>query len=42
MRYKKETITSFRILLTPFCPKFSLNPTDDVALSFFYDDMFPH
>jgi len=42
MRYKKETITTFRILLTPFCPKSSQNPTDDVALSFLCDDVFPH
>ena len=42
MRYKKENITTFRIPLTPFCPKFSQNFTDDAALSFLYDDMFPH
>jgi len=34
MKYKKETITTFRILLTPFCPKVSQNPTDNVVLSF--------
>ena len=42
MRYKKKTITTFRIPLTPFCPKSSQNPTDDVVLSFLYDDMFSH
>ena len=38
MRYKKKTITTFRIPLTLFCPKFSQNPTDDMVLSCFYDD----
>ena len=42
MRYKKETITTFRIPLIPFCPKSSQNPTDNAALSFFCDDTFPH
>jgi len=42
MRYKKETITTFRIPLTSFCPKSSQNPTDDMALSFLCDDAFPH
>jgi len=42
MRYKKETITTFRIPLTPFCPKSSQNPTDDAALFFLCDDMFPY
>ena len=42
MRYKKETITTFRIPLTPFYPKISQNPTDDMALSFLCDNAFPH
>jgi len=42
MRYKKETITTFRIPLTFFCPKSSQNPTDDTALFFLYDDVFSH
>ena len=42
MRYKKETITTFRILLTPFCPKSFQNPTDDVVLSFLCDDVFSY
>ena len=42
MRYKKETITTFRIPLTPFCPKSSQNPTNDMALSFLYDDTFSY
>ena len=42
MRYKKETITTFRIPLTPFCPKSSQNPTDDTALFFLCDDAFSH
>jgi len=33
IKYKKKTITTFRIPLTPFCPKFSQNPTDYVFLS---------
>ena len=32
MRYKKKTITTFRIPSTPFCPKSFQNPTDDAAL----------
>jgi len=40
IKYKKKTITTFRILLTPFCSKAFQNPTDDMALSFFYDDTF--
>ena len=39
MRYKKETITTFRIPLTPFSLKSSQNPTDDMALFFLYDDV---
>jgi len=42
IKYKKETITTFRILLTPFYPKASQNPTDDVVLSFLYDDVLPY
>ena len=42
IRYKKETITTFRIPLTPFCPKSSQNPTNDIVLSFLCDDAFPH
>jgi len=42
MRYKKETITTFRILSTLFCPKSSQNPTDDAALFFLCDDVFSH
>jgi len=42
IKYKKETITTFRIPSTSFCPKVSQNPTDDMALSFLYDDAFSH
>jgi len=42
LKYKKGTIAVFGFPLTPFCPKFSQNPTDDVALSFLCDDMFFH
>jgi len=42
MRYKKKTITTFRIPSTPFCPKFFQNPTDDAALFFLCDNMFPY
>ena len=42
IKYKRETITTFRILSPPCCPKASQNPTDDVALSFLCDDVFPH
>ena len=42
IKYKKKTITTFRIPLTLFCPKFSQNPTDDMVLSCFYDDAFPY
>jgi len=42
IRYKKKTITTFRIPLTLFCPKSSQNPTDDAVLSFLCDDAFPH
>jgi len=33
IKYKKETITTFRIPLTSSCPKFSQNPTDYMSLS---------
>ena len=42
IKYKQETITTFRIPLTPFCPKSSQNPTNDVFLFCLYNDMFPH
>jgi len=42
IKYKKETITTFRILLTSFYSKASQNPTDNIALSFLYDDTFSH
>ena len=42
MRYKKETVTTFRILSTLSCPKFSQIPTDNAALSFLCDDTFSH
>jgi len=32
IKYKKETITTFRIPSTYFCPKSFQNPTDDAAL----------
>ena len=42
IKYKKKTITTFRISSTSFCPKAFQNPIDDVALFFFYNDMFPY
>ena len=42
IKYKKETITTFRIPLTLFLPKSSQNPTDDMSLSYLYDDVFSH
>jgi len=42
IKYKKETITTFRIPLTLFCSKISQNPTDNMALFFLYDNAFPH
>jgi len=33
IKYKKETITTFRIPLTFSCSKFSQNPTDYTSLS---------
>ena len=43
IKYKKETITTFRILSIFSCPKFSQNPTDYVFLSYFFpiNDVFP-
>jgi len=34
IKYKRETITTFRIPLTSFCSKASQNSTDDVVLFF--------
>jgi len=42
IKYKKETITTFRIPLTPFYPKASQNPTNNVVLSFLYDNTLSH
>ena len=42
IRYKKETITTFRISSTSFSPKSSQNPTNNVVLSFLCNDTFPH
>jgi len=42
IKYKKKTITTFRIPSTPFCPKSSQNPTNDTSLSCLYDDAFSH
>ena len=42
IKYKRETITTFRIPSTPFCPKASQNPTDDAALFFLCDNAFPY
>ena len=42
IKYKKETITTFRIPMTLFCSKISQNSTDNMALSFLYDDVFPY
>jgi len=42
LKYKKETITTFRIPSTSFCPKTSQNPTDDAVLFFLCDDVFPY
>jgi len=42
IKYKRETITTFRIPSTPFCPKAFQNSTDDMVLSCLYDDAFPH
>jgi len=42
IKYKKETITTFRISSTPFCPKPSQNPTDDAFFSCLYNDVSFH
>jgi len=42
IKYKKETITTFRILSTPFYPKSSQNPIDNVFLSCLYDNASPY
>jgi len=42
IKYKKKTITTFRIPLTHFYPKASQNSTNNVALSFLYDNTFPY
>jgi len=42
IKYKKRTIVTFGFPLTPFCPKFSQNPTDDMALSCLYGNAFSH
>jgi len=42
IKYKKETITTFRIPSTPFCPKSFQNPIDDMFLSCLYDNTSPH
>ena len=42
IKYNKGTIATFRIPWPPFCPKASQIPTDDVALSFLCDNVFPH
>ena len=42
LKYKKGTIATFGFPSTSFCPKFSQNPTDDMALSFLCDNMFLH
>jgi len=42
IKYKKETITTFRISSTSFCLKSFQNLTNDAFLSCFYDNMSPH
>ena len=42
IKYKKKTITTFRIPSTSFCPKSSQNSTDDMSLSCLYDDVSPY
>ena len=39
VKYKKRTITTFGFPLTSFCSKSSQNPTDDMALSYLYDNV---
>ena len=42
LKYKKETIATFGFSLSPFYPKSSQNPTDNVVLSFLYNNVFPY
>ena len=42
IRYKRETITTFRIPSPPFSPKSSQIPTDNAVLSFLCDNTFSH
>ena len=42
IKYKRETIITFRIPSTPFCSKSSQNPTDNVALFFLCNDTFSY
>ena len=42
IKYKKGTIATFGFPLTSFGPKSSQNPTDDMALSYLYDNMSSH
>jgi len=42
LKYKKGTIATFGFPSTPFCPKSSQNPTNDIALFFLCDDTFSH
>jgi len=42
IKYKKKTITTFRISSISFYSKFSQNPADNMFLFCFYDDMSFH
>jgi len=42
IKYKKGTITTFGFPSVSFCPKFSQNPTDNMALFCLYDNVPPH
>jgi len=42
LKYKKRTIATFGFSSFSFCLKSSQNPTDNVALSFFCDNVFPY
>ena len=42
IKYKKETITTFRISSTSFYSKSFQTPTDDMSLFCLYDDAFLH
>jgi len=42
LKYKKGTIATFGFPSTPFYPKSSQNPTDNMALSFLCDNAFSH